>query len=898
MGKEPVILEESRLGKGAGDRMFRKLYPKLFAGSLYGNRIPIGVDSIIKNYKHDVIRRFYKDWYRPNLMAVIVVGDIEPAKAEELIRKHFSSLKNPENERPRKSETIPAYTSTEAMIVTDKEATDYSILIVHAAQKVTATGTIAEYKHDLVKNIYASILNQRLKELTQKENPPFVAASGGIDGFVRDIESFFGQIAVGNGDVSKALAAYTEELERVKRFGFTATELDRAKKNILRNMERAYNEKDKTESADYVEEYIGNFLEKEVIPGIETEFELAKTLIPQITLEEVNAVSALIKSNPNKFIALTGPEATEKNKLPSEGDLIAIMSNVEKSDIKAYEEKIVATNLLKTVPTGGKLLSKTTNTKLGTTELKLNNGVTVTLKPTDFKNDQVLMGAIRAGGKNNYSLKDKYSADYATQLVQTMGVGDFSATDLAKALAGKTASVKPVVSATSDGVAGNSSVKDMETMFQLLYLYFTAPRKDTAIFKSFIMKSKSQTAMLGANPQNAFIDTLFGAIYNHNPLAGSPIPKSEHFDKVNLDRALQIYKERFGNANGMHFTFVGSFKEDNIIPLIEKYVGALPSDLSKKTTYADNKVRPAKGKVNVNFNRGKEEKSLVVALYSGELPYSEDLEFKADALSELLNIRIIEELREKIQGIYTGNISASFDKLPYPHYTFFVQLPCGPEKVDTLLYAINQEINKLRTNGPSEADLNKVKEQWKEHSKEAAKENGAWLTVLQDSKFPGKDPKYFTDYEKYINALTVKDMQNAAKMMLSGQNVITGILRPEGGGSAKIGNRTAEVIKTIELKTADFKVDLYDNGDVDGDIVTVYFNGQVVASKQKLTATAITLNLKASASKNNELVMYAENLGSIPPNTALMKVTAGGQTFEVRVSSDEKKNGVVVFKLK
>ncbi|MEO5648255.1 MAG: insulinase family protein, partial [Chitinophagaceae bacterium] len=898
-GERAVILEESRLGKGAGDRMFRKLYPKLFAGSLYGNRIPIGVDSIIKTYKHDVIRRFYRDWYRPNLMAVMVVGDIEPAKAEEMIKKHFSSLKNPENPRPRNSESIPAYTSNEGMVVTDKEATDYAILIVHAAQKNVPQGTVAEYKNDLVKNIYSTLLNQRLREVTQKENPPFVSAFAGFDGFVRDIESFFAQIAIGNGDASKALSAYVEELERVKRFGFSVAELDRAKKNIITGMERAYNERDKTESANHVGEYIRNFLEKEVIPGIEAEFELTKILVPQITLDEVNAISALLKNNPNKFIALTGPEAADKVKLPSGEDLVAITNNAEKADIKAYEEKAIATNLLTTVPTGGKVTSSIKNPKLGTTNLKLNNGVTVTLKSTDFKNDQVLMSAVRAGGKNNYGLKDKYSADYATQLVQTMGVGDFTATDLRKALAGKTANVSPVFSSTSDGMSGSSSVKDMETMFQLMYLYFTAPRKDTALFRSFVQKNKSQFAMLGANPQTAFIDTLFNVIYKNNPLATSPIPKSKNFDKIDLDRALAIYKERFGNANGMHFTFVGSFKQELLIPLIEKYIGGLPSNLAKNTSYADNKVRPVKGKVNVNFNRGKEEKSLVVALYSGEIPFSQDLELKAEALSELLNIRIIEELREKIQGIYTGGINANFEKIPYPNYSFFLQLPCGPEKVDTLLYAINQEINKLKTNGPTLADLNKVKEQWKEQMKVSLKENASWLSTLQKMKFPGNDPKYFVDYATYIDALTPKDIQKAANMLLSGQNLVTGILRPEGGSSSiKIGNRAPELIKTIELTSPDFKVDLYDNGDVDGDVVTVYFNGQVVASKQKLTEKAITLNLKASPNKGNELLMYAENLGTIPPNTALMKISAGGQTYEVRVSSDEKKNGVVIFRIK
>ena len=773
-----VILEESRLGKGAQDRMFRKLYPNLFSGSLYAQRLPIGIDSIIKTYKPERIRNFYRDWYRPNLMAVIVVGDIEPAVAENFIKKHFSGLKNPSPSRPRLSEKIPAYSKTEAKVVTDKEATDYSLLIVHSAENNTPEGTYAEYRHDLVKNIYSTILNQRLRELTQKENPPFISAYAGFDDLVRDHEAFLAQVSVGNGDVNKGLNAYAEELERAKRYGFTADELERAKKNILSSMEQAFNERDKTESSDYVQEYINNFLQNEAIPGIANEYTYTKAIVPDITLDEVNKITELVKRNPNKFIALTGPEATAGNKLPSEKELLSIVSNAEKADIKPYEEKAIATTLISELPKAGKITSSSKNAKTGTTELKLSNGVTVTLKSTDFKNDQVLMSAVRAGGKNAYPLQDKYNADYATQLVQTMGIGEFSPTDLRKALAGKTAMAAPSFGATSDGASGASSVKDMETMFQLLHLYFTAPRKDTAIFKSFIQKNKSQFAMIGANPQSAFVDTFFKTVYGNNPLATSPIPNSANFDKIDLDRALQIYKEHFGNANGMHFTFVGSFEENNIKPLIEKYIASLPSS-SQMFYYADNKVRPIKGKNTLNFNKGKEKKSLILSLYSGEIPYSESMKLKASAVSEILNIRIIEELREKIQGIYSGGIYAQVDRVPYPHYSFILQLPSGPEKVDTLLYAINQEIEKLKKNGPSVKDLNKVKQQWKEQAKIAIKDNGEWLQNLQATKFPGQDINFFITAEKYINALTPKDVQEAAKIFLDGKNVVIGILRPE-----------------------------------------------------------------------------------------------------------------------
>jgi zinc protease len=897
--ERPIVLEESRLGKGANDRMYRKLYPKIFAGSLYGRRLPIGIDSILRNAKYETLRKFYKDWYRPNLMAVIVVGDIEPVKAEELITKYFSGLTNPENERPRTIPEVLPYDSSEAMVVTDKEATTYRLLDIYSSVPKTPTATIGDYRNDIIKNIFSTLLNQRLRELTQKENPPFINASADFDSYSRGYETFNGDISIGNGDPERALQAFAEEVERVKKYGFTQPELDRVKRSLLTAMEQAYNEKDKTESPNYVREYIRNFLVREPSPGIEKEYEYYQQLIPQITLDEVNAVAKSLNKNNNRFIALTGPDPSAGKALPTVEELLAKADAVEKMNITPYEEKATATSLLAMLPKSGKIISSKKNVYLGTTELKLSNGVTVTIKPTDFKNDQVLMSAIRPGGKNNYTLEDKYNAEYATAIVTNMGVGEFSPVDLRKVLAGKTASVTPVFTATSEGVSGNSSLKDMETMLQLMYLYFTSPRKDTSLFKSFIQKSKSQVAMLSANPQAAFVDTFFKTVYHNDPLAPVYVPSSENYDKVNLDRALEIYKERFGNANGMYFTFVGSFKEEDLKPLIERYIASLPSNLKKYTYAADNKLRPVNGKVNLNFNKGKEQKSLILAMYSGEVPYSEDLELKSEAITEILNIRIIEELREKIQGIYGGGIYAQFEKIPYPHYAFFLQLPSGPEKVDTLLVAANKEIENLKTNGPSLENLNKVKQQWREEYKTKIKENNTWLNALQSFKFPGDEPKRFIEYEKYINALTVKDVQDAAKLLLNGANVVTAVLRPESSSaSADVSKRKTDVVQTIELTSPDFTVDLYDNADIDGDSVTVYFNGNVVAAKQKLTDKAISLKLKALPQKDNELIMYAENLGTIPPNTALMKVNANGKSYEVRISSDEKKNGTVIFKLK
>ena len=772
-----VVLEESRLGKGARDRMFRKIFPQLFAGSLYANRLPIGLDSIIKNQNYDTIRKFYKDWYRPDLMAVIVVGDIEPGKAGELVKKYFSGLTNPHQERPRIYAPVPPYQKNESKVVTDKEATSYSMIINYSSRETHPSSTIGDYKEDLTKEIFTTLLNQRLRELTQKENPPFIYAFTDFTSYSRGYESFNGTIGVGDKDATAGLKAFEEELERVKKYGFTKPELDRTKNDMLREMERAYNEKNKTESEVYTSEYVRNFLTKEPIPGIEKENSYYKELLPQISIDDVNNIGKILQQNSNQFIALLGPEPAAGKELPSGDDLLAIAASVEKMDIKPYEEKVISTSLMTTMPRAGKIIASKKNALLGTTEFTLNNGVTVTIKPTDFKNDEILMSAVRPGGKNNYGVKDKYNAEYAATAIGSMGIGNFTPVDLHKTLTGKTVRVTPVISDISEGMNGASSAKDIESMMQLMYLYFTSPRTDTSLFKSYIQKNKAQLAFLSANPQVTFIDTLYKTVYQNNPLAPVAIPKPEYFDQVNLDRVMQIYKERFGDVNGMHFTFVGSFRENDLQPLIEKYLASLPST-SKKFTYTDNKVRPVKGKINFTVHKGKEQKSLILAIYHGEMPYSDALDLKADAISEILNISLIEELREKIQGIYGGGTQAQVEKLPYPHYTFFLQLPCGPEKVDTLLYAANKEIQDLIKNGPSKANLEKVKQQWREKHKVNIKENSTWLSELEGFNFPGDNPDYFINYEKYVNALTQKDVQDAAKLFFSA-NVITGILMPE-----------------------------------------------------------------------------------------------------------------------
>jgi zinc protease len=774
-----VILEESRLGQGAQERMRRKWLPMLFEGSMYAERLPIGVDSIIQHFEPDAIRRFYRDWYRPNLMAVIVVGDIDPNTAEDLIKKHFAGIKNPANPRPRDIAPLPAYKKSNAIVVTDKEATNYSISVYYSALPSTQSTTLGDYKQDIVKQLFAALVNQRLRELTQKENPPFLAAGMGFSDLARGYEQPYLSVVAGDKDSKQALEAALEEVEKVKRFGFTAPELERIKKSVLASVERQYNERDKSESENFVEEYIRHFLEGVAIPGIENEFKYYQQLIPQIKLDDLNAIAKqLAKESDHFFAMLMGPEPDATTKLPTAQDLIASAAAVAKKDIKPYEEKMISSTLVSKMPKAGKVIKETKNATWGTTVWELSNGVKVSIKKTEFKNDQILMGARRSGGTGGYGLEDKFNVNYATGVAEAMGIGDFSPTDLQKSLAGKTANARVILSGTFDGFSGSSSVKDLETMMQLLYLRATSPRKDTGLFNAFVQRSKAQMTFAMANPQTAFVDSLIKALYDNNPLGPIAVPKAEYFDKINVDRALAIYNERFGDVTGFEFVFVGAIDEAVLKPLVETYIASLPAS-GKKFAWKDQGVRLAKGQKQLDFYKGQAKQSLILSFHSGEVPYSEDLELKANAISEILNIRIIEELREKIQGIYSGGTSASVEKIPYNNFQIVFQLPCGPEKIDTLLLAMNAEIEELKKNGPSEDVLNKVKQQWIETYKTSLQENGTWLNRILKDKFPGGDADRFLNYEKYVNSLTPAQIKVAANMLLSGKNVFTAILRPE-----------------------------------------------------------------------------------------------------------------------
>lgn len=772
-----VVLEESRLSKGSQERMSRKYFPLLFNGSQYAARLPVGQDSVLKTFKPETLRSFYKQWYRPNLMAVVVVGDIDPAEAEKKIKAHFGKFTNPAGAKVRPA-IIPIQdrTKPEALVLTDVEATNTILQIYNFVQPATPVTTWGDYRATVVEGLLSALINQRLQEATQKAAPPFIYGGTSMGSFIRGYKAFTSFAVLGNNTAQEAVEALVSETERARQFGFLSAELDRAKAALLNATETAYNERNKSQSGAIVWQYVNNFLQGTPIPGVEARYTFIKQALPTITLEEINNLAKEMPATTNAFALITAPESM-KDSLPTNEGLLAAVAAASGKTVKAYEEAAVAGKLMDAEPTPGTITKQTSNEKLGTTDLTLSNGVTITLKPTTLKNDQILMDAWRWGGYHKFDLAEKNNAKNAPTIVREMGVKNLSPTDLGKYLSGKTVSVMPYINPHEEGIEGSSSVRDFETFLQLANLYFTAPRRDEMLFKSFVNKGKSSVKFLRQNPRLYFQDTLAKILYNNNPWANE-FPTEAAYDSLNLDKSFAIYNQIFSNADGMHFTFVGNLDTAMVKPLLEKYLGSLPATPVERA-FKDNKVRPPKGVVNVNIKRGKETQSFITLLFSGETEYKPEEALALQALLDVLNIEVTENLREKMSGIYGGGFYGAVTKRPYTHYTVSANIPCGPENVEKLTAALMDLIKDAQQKGVSAGNLDKVKQTWKKQYAINMQSNDNWLSSLSDAWIDRADPERILTYIKRVDALTAADLKEAANKFLNLNNYVKAVLYPE-----------------------------------------------------------------------------------------------------------------------
>ena len=779
-----IVLEELRLGKGAGDRMSKQLLPKIYNGSRYAQRLPIGKEEVLRSFRPEALRRFYRDWYRPDLMAVVAVGDADPVLIEKLIRSHFGKLKNPSPSRERVYAQIPAREATEAVVVLDREAGGNGVLIRYPVLPVREPDTVRGYREQLVEGLFGGMLGDRLQELSQLPEPPFLRGGSGLGKLTPFYKSFNSGASVGPGGAPAAIEALVRENERVRRHGFTEQELERAKKDVMRNYERAYSERDKTNSAVYVAEYMRNFLQQEPLPGIAAEYRYVQQMLPGITLDELNAYARrTIPVNSGKLVIYTGIARADMP--PPQGDaLLAALAKAEQAEVAPYEEKALGAQLMAQPPTPGRIVHESEDKALGLTRLTLSNGVEVILKPTDFRNDQVVMSAARYGGQSLFGDADMLNARYANGIVASMGLKDYSPLDLSKVLAGKSAAVTMGMAGYSEVVGASSGAGDIETMLQMLWLRFDSVRRDEGLFRSFIGKRVEAARNRLGEPGARFGDTVVAALYNNHPRAPKPL-RPEEYAQIDLDRSIAIYRERFSSARGLTFVMVGSFDIAKIKPLLATYLGSLPTH-DIPVGWRDVGLRPVTGVVKRAVYSGSEPKSTISLTFTGKAEFSQREQMRMQALVEVLNLRIVEVLREKLSLIYGGSASGAISRIPYGSYSLSLTLPTGPESVDKVLGATFEEFERLKREGPTAADLEKVKQNWNQNYRRALRENGFWLGRIQSSLMDGTDPRSILTHEARVAALSAAEVQEAARRYLDNNNYVQVVLYPQKAAAKEV----------------------------------------------------------------------------------------------------------------
>ncbi|NOR15815.1 MAG: insulinase family protein, partial [Candidatus Aminicenantes bacterium] len=614
-----VIIEEWRLGRGAQGRMMDKQFPILFHGSRYAKRMPIGKKEIIENFDPAELKRFYHDWYRPDLMAVIAVGDFDGTAVESLVIKYFSGIPLPENPKPRPVYPVPDHEETLYAIATDKENTRSTVSVYHK-HPLSEQDTVGSYRQMLVENMYNGMLNRRFVELTQDPVAPFLMAISSKGLFIRSKE-FYGLTAlVKEGGIENGLEALFLESERVDRFGFTQSELDRQKADILRSVERAYTERENTRSSMLASEYIRHILQGEPIPGIAYEFELHKRFVPEIQLEEIDRLGKEWITDRNRVVLINAPEK-EGAPVPTEEELLAVMNAAKDREITAYEDKVADVPLLVDIPQPGEIAERTSIEDMDISEWTLSNGVRVILKPTDFKEDEILLRATSPGGPSLATDVDYISASSAAQVIGAGGLGGLTAIEVGKKLSGKVANVRPYIGSLTEGLMGSASPQDLETLFQLIYLTFTAPRADASTFEVIKTQRKEQVKNRSSSPTVVFFDTL-SSVLGQNHSRTRPLTL-ESIEEMDLEKSLAFYRDRFADAGDFIFLFVGNIDFETMEPLVKRYLGSLPA-FGRKESWKDIGLHPPKGVIKKSVVKGLEPQSQVAIVFTGPFVYSQD----------------------------------------------------------------------------------------------------------------------------------------------------------------------------------------------------------------------------------------------------------------------------------
>ena len=771
-----VIHEEWRGGQGAQQRMMNQWLPVFLKNSKYAGRLPIGEMEIVDKCNPEVLRRFRNDWYRPDLQAIIVVGDFDQPKMVKMIEEKFSAIPSKLNARKKDDFPVPGHAETLVKIVTDKEAT-YSAASLYIKHPMDIDLTVKGYRTSILYNLYNQMINLRLSELTQKENPPFVMGQSGYGGLIGPADVYTSTAITHPGKIPAGLKAVLLENERIRKFGFTQTELDRNKEAMLKSMESSFNERDKRESMSIAEEYSRNFLlRKEPVPGIELEFAYYKAFMPAITLEEVNELAKKWITDENRVVVITAPEVNGVP-APTDSEIRNVLSEVQKQSIAAYTDETTNEPLMKTMPVAGKVINEKKITEVDALEWTLSNGSKVVLKQTDFKDDEILFNGFSWGGSSLYPQSDNISASFAATIMDMSGIADYKLTTLQKMLAGKEVSVTPVIKMLTQGLEGSSNESDVETLFQLINLYFTHPRFDETAFSSYITRMRSELDNKDVSPESAFADTFRFVTSNNHPRM-KPLSK-EMLDEAKFTRIEQIGKERFANPGAFTYFFVGKIDTVKIKPLIEKYLASLP--VAKNTEHwVDLGIRKPTGVIEKIVHKGKESKSIQYILFHGKLNYTTKDIIELDALSKILTTRLLESIRQDKSSVYYIGAQPGYNKWPVTDYEMTIFYGTAPEKLKELKESVFSTIRDLIENGPNQEEVDKAREKIKRERETNLRENEYWEGVLK-TYYLNKEGNFktFSEFDGVVEGLSSNSLKSAALRTFDFENYISVALMPE-----------------------------------------------------------------------------------------------------------------------
>lgn len=774
-----VVLEEWRLGQGASSRVRDRQFPVLFRGSRYAERLPIGDPEVLRTFRHETLRRFYEEWYRPDLMAVVAVGDFDAAAIEARIRELFGGLAGPPDPRPRPAFDVPTHDETLVSTVADPELTVGNVGVLWKLPP-GGEGTHGDYRRSLIEASWGSMLNFRFFEITQtSEDPPFLGAGGGKGSLVRGADAFQLRAAAPPDRLEPALERLLVEARRLDAWGFTEDEWARQKADMLRAYERAFEEREKSESAGFADEYVRAFLEGEPIPGIAYEYALVRRFLPGIGLEEVNRSGDDWIRDRDRVILASVPGTPGEGAVP-ESELLAAFARAAAEPVEPWAAGPAQTALMEELPAPGRVVSESRVEPVDVTEWRLSNGVRVLLKPSDFKQDQVLFSARAPGGTSRAPDAAFVSATWASSIVGASGAGRFDAVDLQKQLAGKAVSASPFIGELEEGIGGSASPRDLETALQLVHLYLTEPRRDTVAYRSLMARLETVLRNRGASPEAVWSDTLAVVLADHHPRRRPPTP--EQLSEVDLDRALAFYRDRFAGFEGFTFTFVGSFDPAELRPLVERYLGSLPAG-EREGGWRDVGVRPPEGVVRRTVRKGVEPKALTAIVFTGPFDYSREEAFLLTSTAEVLDIMLREILREDLSGTYGASVDATPRKDPVGQYGVRVSFGADPDRLDELTGAALAAIDSLAAHGASEENLAKVQETLRRERETDLRDNGFWLSAITSYDRLGQDLADIAAYDPLVAALTPERIGGAAARYLRRDRYVQVSLLPESDGA-------------------------------------------------------------------------------------------------------------------